>query len=85
MRGETAQVIYPPKDDEYEKIVYRDRIIGFNDFLPYIRSMGSSAVIIRPEPARQVMIERTKEIIDNYKELHEKWEKQQKDLKGSRN
>ena len=85
LRGETARVIYPPKDDEYEKIVYRDRIIGFNDFLPYIRSMGSSAVIIRPEPARQVMIERTKEIIDNYKELHEKWEKQQKDLKGSRN
>lgn len=85
LRGETALVTFPPVEDVNSWIIYKDRIIGLNAAMPYIRSMGSSAVVVRPERIRNLILEKTKETIDNYRELHEKWEKEQEDTKGSRN
>ena len=84
LRSETAEVEYPPENDTDSWIIYRDRIIGLNSAMPYIRSFGSSVVVVQPERIRCQILEKTKEIIENYKELHKIWEKEQADMKGSR-
>ena len=72
IRGETANVIYPKGDqDDDSWIIYRDKIKGINDFLPHIRSLGSSAVIIKPEYIRKRMMDKTAELIERYKEVLE--------------
>ena len=86
IRSNTANVVYPIEEfgknekwdhEEDAWIIYRDKIKGIYDFLPYIRSMGSSAVIVKPLDVRKVVMEKTSEMINNYKELHEKWENTQ--------
>ncbi|GEM_PF-3202806 len=85
-RGNTANVIYPKREHKIDGddadnhdgwIIYRDKMRGVNDLLPYIRSMGASAVIIKPESKRKLVMEKTEELIEKYKELHEKWENTQ--------
>ncbi len=69
-RGETANVIYPKEEqDEDSWIIYKDKIKGINDLLPHIRSLGSSAVIIKPERIRKLIMDKTEELIERYKEV----------------
>ena len=78
-RGEIANVIYPEaepcEDTEIQDpdswIIYRDKIKGIDDFMPYIRSKGSSAIVIKPEKYRKLMMEKTAELIERYKEVIE--------------
>ena len=74
-RKDTARVRFSKEEGEW--IVYEDEIIGLHDFLRFVRSLGSSAVVVSPEGSRQHIIEKTKQTIENYRELHEKWKSTQ--------
>ncbi len=71
-RGETATVIYPKEEQDIDSwIIYSDKVKGINDLLPHIRSLGSSAVVIKPERIRKSMMDKTAELIEKYKEVME--------------
>ena len=46
--------------------IYKDNISGLNDFLPYIRSFGSSAVVIKPIEILNSSIKNTEKLINHY-------------------
>lgn len=63
-RKDTAEISL-----EGKHIRYSDSIIGLHDFLRTVRSLGEAAEIIKPEGSRKHMIEKTKDIINCYKEI----------------
>ena len=67
-RKDTAEVTFPKTEKDGRWIKYKDDIIGVHAFMRYVRSMGSSAVIISPKSNREHMIKKTEEILENYKE-----------------
>ena len=64
-RNDTATVTF--QDNGW--IRYRDRIMGTHDFLRFVRSMGDAAVILKPEKSRKHLTDKTKEMIDGYREI----------------
>lgn len=69
MRSATAKIVGEQKAAGKDWMIYRDNIVGVSDALPFIRSMGSSAVVVKPESIRHLMTEKTKELIEKYEEL----------------
>ena len=67
-RSATAAIVGKEEAAGKNWLVYRDTIIGVTDFLPFIRSLGSSAVLVKPEWASRLIMEKTKELVDKYEE-----------------
>jgi predicted DNA-binding transcriptional regulator YafY/biotin operon repressor len=61
--------IKPPTDDIPHSIVYEDDIRGLSDFSRFLRSFGSSAIVLEPSELRDSMIEKNQKILKNYKEV----------------
>jgi len=52
--------------DDY--LVYEDTVIGINSFKRWLRSYGSSAVVIEPEELKQELIESARKCLEYYKD-----------------
>ena len=58
----------PLSPDIPHTIVYEDTIIGISSFARYLRSFGSSALVIEPSELRDLMINSSKKILNNYED-----------------
>lgn len=58
--------IEPLTDDIPHSIVYEDDLRGISAFSRYLRSFGSSALVLEPIELRELMIESNKKILNNY-------------------
>jgi predicted transcriptional regulator/biotin operon repressor len=55
-----------PRPDVPYSIVYEDDIRGMSDFSRYLRSFGSSAIVVEPAELRDQMIASNQKILNNY-------------------
>jgi biotin operon repressor len=60
--------VKPLSDDLPHTIVYEDDLRGIFSFSRYLRSFGSSAIVLEPLELRDLMIQSSKKILKNYKE-----------------
>lgn len=58
--------IEPLSDDIPHCIVYEDDLRGLSDFSRYLRSFGSSALVLEPASLRDLMIQSNLKILKNY-------------------
>ena len=66
-RKETCK--FYQKDNYY---YYEDDIIGMDEFQRWVRSYGSSIIVLEPEELKKAIVTRAKETLSNYK-LAKKW------------
>ena len=83
VRKDTAKVSFPLNKVDGQWIKYSDEMVGVNAFMRFVRGLGSSALIIRPEADREHMIKKTEELLEKYEELHKEWEDTQTHFTGS--
>lgn len=58
--------IEPPDKDIPHCIVYEDDLRGISDFSRYLRSFGSSALVLEPSCLKKLMIKSNQQILNNY-------------------
>lgn len=61
--------IEPLSNDVPHCIVYEDDLRGLSAFSRFLRSFGSSALVLEPSNLRDLMIQSNQKILDNYKEI----------------
>lgn len=60
--------IEPISDDLPHCIVYEDDLRGLSAFSRFLRSFGSSALVLEPSHLRELMIQSNRKILQNYEE-----------------
>ena len=60
---------FPAEDEEVEYYIYEDDVIGINKFAAWVRSYGSSIIVLEPETLARQMVESAEKRIGYYSKL----------------